>query len=376
MTSRRSGSSRSDGAPAADSEVADEPALLIAVPPGTSERVRLSDSRIWVTVAITVVLLGVFFARLDIGNLRSELRAANYGWVAAAIMANFVSQWFRAVRHHFLLLPTRSLPIKVLLGAIIVGSAINNVLPLRGGSVARVQLLAKRYDISRSTLAATLTAEMVLDTLVISIFLVIGISILHLGPLLGWLATFVLLVSLFSLLGVWFLSRAARKGVASVESALAFFSEKTRKALAAGILSFEQGWQAFWRAHHAVPLLLASAGVWLSESVSFWFFGLAVGLDLSFLSYVTLVALADIATSLTLTPAGLGAFELSVSELLRQLGASSAVAGAYVVLSHAVLTVSMMAVAPLAFVLLRVRPGDLLYLRREPAQATASPVQT
>jgi uncharacterized protein (TIRG00374 family) len=354
-------------------ETTSEPVLPIGVPPGAApQRVSLKDGRIWVTAIITILLLAVFAVRLDWGNLRSELRNADYGWVAAAIAANFGSQWFRAVRHHFLLLPTRRVTISVLLGAIIVGSAINNVLPLRGGSVARVQLLAKRYDISRSTLAATLTAEMVLDTLVISIFLVIGISVLHLGPLLGWLATVILLVSLLAVVCVWFLSRAARKGVASVESALAFFSEKTRKAVAAGILSFEQGWQAFWRAHHAIPLLIASGGVWVLESVSFWFFGLAVGLDLSFLSYVTLVALADIATSLTFTPAGLGAFEVSVSELLRQLGASAAVAGAYVVLSHAVLTISMMAVAPLAFMLLRVRPADLLYLKRAP-QTTPSP---
>ena len=355
--------------------MADEPTLPIGVPAGQAQTVRLSDSRIWITAIITLLLLGVFLARLNFGDLRSELRNAEYGWVAAAIVANFVSQWFRALRHHFLLLPTRRLSVRILLGAIVVGSAINNVLPLRGGSVARVQLLAKRFDINRSTLAATLTAEMVLDTLVISIFLVVGISVLHLGPLLGWLATVILVVSLLALTAVWFLSRAAKKGVASVEAWLTFLSEKTRKALAAGILSFEQGWQAFWRAHHAIPLLLASAGVWLSESVSFWFFGLAVGLDLSFLSYVTLVALADIATSLTFTPAGLGAFEVSVSELLRQLGASSAVAGAYVVLSHAVLTVSMMAVAPLAFLLLRVRPGDLLYLKREPQQTTTSPAR-
>ncbi|HEX5939637.1 MAG TPA: lysylphosphatidylglycerol synthase transmembrane domain-containing protein [Dehalococcoidia bacterium] len=353
-----------------------EPGLPIAVPPGAPQRIRLNDSRLWVTAIITVLLLGVFFVRLDYGNLRAELRDANYAWVAAAIAANFISQGFRAIRHHYLLLPTRKIAVTVLLGAIVIGSAINNVLPLRGGSVARVQLLAKRYDVSRPTLAATLTAEMVLDTLVISIFLVVGISVLHLGPFLGWLATVILVVSLLALTGVWFLSRAARKGMAAVEDWLSFLSETTRRAIAGGILSFEQGWQAFWRAHHAIPLLIASAGVWLSESVAFWFFGLAVGLDLSFLSYVTLVAAADIATSLTFTPAGLGAFEVSVSELLRQLGASSAVAGAYVVLSHAVLTVSMMAVAPLAFVLLRVRLADLLYLRRESPSTTASPAQT
>ncbi|MEX2238776.1 MAG: lysylphosphatidylglycerol synthase transmembrane domain-containing protein [Dehalococcoidia bacterium] len=340
-------------------------------PPG---RVRLSDSRIWITIILTSLLLGLFVARLDISNLRDELRKAEWGWVGLAILANFVSQWFRALRHHFLLLPTANLATPVLLGAIIVGAAFNNVLPLRGGSVARVQLLGRRFDISRATFAATLTAEMVLDTLVISIFLVIGISVLHLGPLLGWLATVVLAVSLVILLLIWMLSRTIKRGVVAVEEKLGFLSEGTRKMIASGVLSFEQGWQAFWRAHHAIPLLLASACVWLSESVAFWFFGLAVGLELSFLSYVTLVALADIATSLTFTPAGLGAFELSVSELLRQLGTSSAVAGAYVLLSHAVLTAAIMAISPLAFLLLKVRPGDLLYLRK-PSSPSPVPVE-
>jgi glycosyltransferase 2 family protein len=326
-----------------------------------------ADLRLLLSLGLALVLLAVFALRLDFGNLRHELQGANYGWVAAAVGANFVAQWCRAVRHHYLLVPIKKLSTGVLLGAVVIGAALNNVLPLRGGSVARVQLLARRFDISRTTLASTLAAELVLDTLMISIFLVIGISILHVSPLLGWLATVVLLAALAVVGLVWFLNRAVRGGLHSVEARLQFLPERIRRAASSGVLSFEEGWRAFWRAQHAIPLLLASAAIWLSEAISFFFFGLSVGLDLSFLSYTTLVSAADIATSLAFTPAGLGAFELSVSELLRQLGTTAAVAGAYVLMSHAVLTLSIMAVSPLAFIALKVRPGDILYLRRLPA---------
>jgi hypothetical protein len=333
---------------------------------GASLLATFSDPRLLLSLGLAILLLAAFALRLDFANLRHELESANYGWVAAAVAANFVSQWFRAVRQHYLLVPIKKISTGVLLGAVVIGAALNNVLPLRGGSVARVQLLARRVDISRTTLASTLAAELVLDTLMISIFLVIGISVLHVSPWLGWLATVVLLAALAIVGLVWFLSRAVRGGLHAVEERLSFLPERIRRAASSGVLSFEEGWQAFWRARHAIPLLLASAAVWLSEGVSFFFFGLSVGLDLSFLSYTTLVSTADIATSLAFTPAGLGAFELSVSELLRQLGVSAAVAGAYVLMSHAILTLSIMAVSPLAFIALKVRPADILYLRRLP----------
>ncbi|MPZ22664.1 MAG: flippase-like domain-containing protein [Dehalococcoidia bacterium] len=336
-----------------------------AARPGGEPGKRLGN-RLLLSLALTSTLLLVFALRLDLDNLLDELAGTNFAWVGAAVVMNLAAQYFRALRHHYLLLPARDLPTSGLTGAVIIGAAINNVLPLRGGSVARMQLIAKRFDVSRPTVAATMAAEIVLDTLIVSAFLVVGIFALHLGSLLGWIASAVLAASASLLVLAWLLSRSFRHGDAFAEQRLRFLPETTRKAVGQGLMQFELGWQAVWRARQAAPLVAASAAIWLSESVSYWFFGLAVDLDLSPLAYLTLVALANIVTSLAFTPAGLGAFELSVSELLRRLDVSSGAAGAYVLLSHGVLTLMMMAVAPVAFYLLRVRASDLLYLRRPP----------
>jgi glycosyltransferase 2 family protein len=351
--------------------VKNEKAVQGSVQTAPASGLRLNDGRLWLSLGLAVLLMAVFALRLDFDSLWDEVKNAEWGWVVAAVAANLAAQGFRAVRQHILLLPTRRVPTAPLLGAVLIGSALNNVLPLRGGSVARVQIIARRFDINRSTLAATLAAELFLDTLVISVFLMVGISVLHLGLLLGTLATVVLVASLTFFALAWWLNRALRHGLEVVEQKLAFIPEGPRQLISSGLLSFEQGFWAFWRAHHALPLLAASAAVWLSESVSFYFFGLAVGLDLSFMAYVTLVALADIATSLAFTPAGLGAFELSVSELLRQLGTTSAEAGAYVLMSHAILALSVMLAALVALLAMKVRATDIFYLRRLPLEAKA-----
>jgi uncharacterized protein (TIRG00374 family) len=336
-------------------------------------RVSLADGRIWVTTLVTLALLSVFAIRIDLSATWAQIQDTDYIWLPVAAATNLVAQWARGVRHHYLLEPTRRVPIGSLTGAVLIASAVNNALPLRGGEVARVQLLGRRFGISRTTLAATLAAEVVLDTLVIAAFLLLGIVAADLGAVFLGLASAVLAAAFVALLLAWFLSRTRRGGDDAVHRILRFLPEGPRGAIGSGLLRFEEGWSALWSARHAGPLLLSSAAIWGLEAVAMWVFGIAVGLDLTPIAYVTLVALADIVTSLTFTPAGLGAFEVSVSELLRRFGVGTGTAGAYVLLSHAILILSVMLAGVVAFFVMRVRWDDFLYLHWQ--TATAEPTR-
>jgi uncharacterized protein (TIRG00374 family) len=323
--------------------------------------------RIYVSLVLAAGLLTAFIVRLDVPGLRRELRDVTLYWLPAGIAANLAAQWFRGLRHHYLLRPTRSVPVTELWGSVLIGAALNNLLVLRAGSVARVQLISARWGVARSTLAANLTAEIVLDVQMMALFLFLAILLLHLGPFFGWLAATVLAVTTVLLILAWLLGRQARRGDEAVEQSLRFLPRSWRRALGQTLLGFEQGWWALWQVKHAPLLLATSAGVWVSEAGALWSFGEMVGLQLDFMEYLALLAVTNIVTSLAFTPAGLGAFQLSVSELLRQFGAGSARAGAYAVLSHALLIMTVMGAAVVAALLMRVKPGDLLYLRKAPA---------
>jgi uncharacterized protein (TIRG00374 family) len=323
--------------------------------------------RVIVSLVLAAGLLTAFIVRLDVPGLRRELRDVTLYWLPAGIAANLAAQWFRGLRHHILLRPTRSVPVTELWGSVLIGAALNNLLVLRAGSVARVQLISARWGVARSTLAANLTAEIVLDVQMMALFLFLAILLLHLGPFFGWLAATVLAVTTILLILAWLLGRQARRGDEAVEQSLRFLPRSWRKALGQTLLGFEQGWWALWQVKHAPLLLVTSAGVWVSEAGALWSFGEMVGLQLDFMEYLALLAVTNIVTSLAFTPAGLGAFQLSVSELLRQFGAGSARAGAYAVLTHALLIMTVMGAAVVAALLMRVKPGDLLYLRKSPA---------
>jgi uncharacterized protein (TIRG00374 family) len=325
--------------------------------------------RVCISLALAAGLLAVFIVRLDVPGLRRELRDVTLYWLPLGVAANLAAQWFRGLRHHYLLRPTKNVPVTELWGSVLIGAALNNLLVLRAGSVARVQLIAARWDVPRSTLAANLTAEIVLDVQMMALFLFLAIVLLHLGPFFGWLAAIVLAATTVLLILAWLLGRHARRGDEAVEQSLGFLPASWRKALGRTLLGFEQGWWALWEVKRAPLLLATSACVWVSEAGALWSFGEMVGLELDFMEYLALLAVTNIVTSLAFTPAGLGAFQLSVSELLRQFGVDSARAGAYAVLSHALMILTVMGAAVVAAFLMKVKLGDLLYLRKGPSTA-------
>jgi uncharacterized protein (TIRG00374 family) len=95
--------------------------------------------------------------------LWESLKGANYWWVALLIPLNILMNWVRAERWAHLLAPIKS-PIskRTLFSGVMIGYAINNVLP-RVGEFVRPYIVGNQEGISRSSVFGTIVVERILD---------------------------------------------------------------------------------------------------------------------------------------------------------------------------------------------------------------------
>lgn len=120
----------------------------------------------WV-LAIVVIVASIYYVVIDIdfSRLWSVLLTADYLWVLLSIPIILLSHWLRAVRWKILLKPILDAKsIWNLFSAVMIGYAVNNVIP-RGGELVRPFVYARRENVSKSAVFATIIIERFLDVL-------------------------------------------------------------------------------------------------------------------------------------------------------------------------------------------------------------------
>ncbi len=126
--------------------------------------------------AFTLLIVGWFLSTLEWREVGVALARVRPGWLAVAGLAGLADYTLRAVRWTVLLryFDPRLPPLEAV-RATMIGNALNTVLPLRMGDVARPMLLAARCRIPLATAMSTTVVERVFD----AVGLVICLAVLY-----------------------------------------------------------------------------------------------------------------------------------------------------------------------------------------------------
>ncbi len=112
---------------------------------------------------LAFVFLYLAFRGVKLSDLWESLKGANYWWVALLVPLTIFSHWVRAVRWSDLLSPIKeNISIRNLFSGVMIGYAVNNVLP-RVGEFVRPYVLGKLEGISKSSAFGTVVVERILD---------------------------------------------------------------------------------------------------------------------------------------------------------------------------------------------------------------------
>jgi len=139
---------------------------------------KMSQKKIWsivLGILISAVFLFFIFRKVDVHELVTVLKDAQYLWLLPNLFFVVFAMFQRAERWKYMIQPIANLKYGKLLSATCIGFMANNVLPLRLGEFVRAYALAyKEERITKSASLATIFVErMVFDLLALLLILMV-----------------------------------------------------------------------------------------------------------------------------------------------------------------------------------------------------------
>jgi uncharacterized protein (TIRG00374 family) len=234
-------------------------------------------------------------------------------------LANLV----RAVRWQQLYDPDTRPPLGPVSAAMLIGLAVNNLLPLRAGEAARILALGRSTGVSRVETLATVGLERVLDVFCLIVLLFAALPLL---PEVEWLRPAAVLALVLALVLV-VLAVAGERPF----HALARRSERLEHAFH----SLARGLVGLRRPRIAAAGFLLTCLSWVLVALSFWLVTLAFDLDLPVVAGLLALAAVGLSMILPAAPAALGVFEAAIVIALSAYDVPRSEALSYAFLLHA-----------------------------------------
>lgn len=290
-----------------------------------------------VAFAITGFFLWLALRKVEFAALGSALSAARVGWLIPMCAIVYLDLLVRAARWRILLSRTRALPAPVwdLFKLEAIGLAVNNVLLLRLGELARAGLAARRLGIPAAAALASVAIERALD---VAALLTIFVLATRLAP--GIAPVSVVRAALLLLSG----AIGALIVLAAAESSLApggFAERRLRRwprvhrfveqlALGAAVLRSPAA---------AAKAAALSLLLWSVDAALYWAgaYALGLGVLMDYPRAVLTLSWAGAISAIPAAPGGIGTFENFVASILHTFGASPELALAYALMTHMIM---------------------------------------
>ncbi len=299
-----------------------------------------------VSAVFSMAVVGWAAFALDWQRVALALSAARWGWILLAVGLVFVTFVTRVFRWQALFFPKKQ-PEMMLFSALLIGQAVNYIVPARAGDVTRVVLLNRLSRANTAQSLGTVALEKLWDIAMLVLFTV-GLGLVF--PLPTWLIAPVRTVTIVLAVGVavlaillWrrsdFLAMMDRWGER-------FFPAIHRRARKMA----ENALDGFAGMRHPRPI--AAAAFW---SLATWGAGAlinvavfrAVNLPLTAIPAVLLLIVLQVGVAVPSLPGRIGVFEGLCVVVLALFGVSYDVAFSYGLILHLAVFVPPIAVAAL-----------------------------
>lgn len=297
----------------------------------------MKNWKFWVGLLVSLVFLFLAFRGLNVTEIFSAMRGANYWLLLPALAVYFAGVGVRSLRWQVLLRPIARISNRRLFPVVVIGYMANDVLPARIGELVRAYVLGKREGVSASSSLATIVVERIFDGIVMVLFMAVVAFFVPLGyelqviVRLASILFFGFLVVFFSLV---FVPRLADLSVSMVRRMPGRIGERGSVLLR----SFIDGLGVLRSARQLLLVLALSVVAWAFEASMYYIIGIGFGLPLPFQGSVLTAAVANLATLVPSSPGYVGPFDAAAQLVLVgvfQIGRELAMS--YTIVLHAAL---------------------------------------
>ena len=303
---------------------------------------RSGQARARLVALVGLVVSGVFlwlaFRNLSFSLLRDALSQGRlWPWVPLAMLAYLAGHGVRGVRLRALVSTETDLPLGTATSIVVLGYAVNNILPARMGEVARAALLSDRMGTPFTQSLTVTVLERILDGWTTLFLLIVGIALI---PQVDYslLRTAYVAAILFAVVTVALLLTALfPNAIASLASRFAgAVNVAWQEPVYRRCLYVSTSLSYLRRPGHTLRLGVLSLAVWTLETFMFVLvlpvFGLTPRFDWSLLA----LGITNLGTVVPSTPGFIGPYHYFCMETLVLLGVPKLTASAYAITVHAV----------------------------------------
>lgn len=262
-----------------------------------------------------------------------------------AVAIYFVGIWLRAVRWRLLMAPFADVSSQRLFRIILIGFAINNVLPLRLGELVRTFLLRQSHGVPIASTLATVLIERLLDVFalcgILTVVLLVGEPKGLLLAAAGTSAT-IAAGGLVGLLVVLIVPRRLLEQLFTVGIALATRIHRRLGDLASSIVD---GLRVLEDGRAVLAIVPLSILCWTAELGLYFFLAVSLEMNVGLLGLAAGMVIANLVTVLPSPPGYVGTFDFFLQRTLTEsFGVPELTATAYTLLTHAVLLIPVVIV--------------------------------
>ncbi|MSP11926.1 MAG: flippase-like domain-containing protein [Chloroflexi bacterium] len=286
----------------------------------------------------TIFFLTLALRNLDWSHLAEVLATTNYAWVLPALGCQLLGYWLRAQRWQEILRPTRTIPASRLFGPMMIGFAVNNLLPARVGEIARAVALGRQEHFSKSTALATIVVERVLDGLSLVFFLFL-FSLFW--PMPGWgIQVEEIAVAVFgvALVGMVLVILPGNLLVVWLEKVVRFLPGGLGVRFITLLNTFISGLGSLGQTRTLLWLTPLSLGIWALESGAYYC--LSLGFNLPFTLFerlgvaILVMVMANLGGLIPSSPGYVGTFHFFVITALSAFQVQREVAVSFALIAH------------------------------------------
>lgn len=300
-----------------------------------NKRRWLLQAQVWIGLVLGLAALYGVARAIDFGRLAEVLRQVRLPLVLLTLISSLVTPVVKAQRWRWLFRPERPrLSLRQLASLVVIGQAINFVIPGRWGELVRTYLAGEEAQLSKWFVLGTLAAEKLLDLVVLAVLVV---ALLPFVALPAGLATQVDVVVLTAL-GVT-LAAAALLGGRSFWLRLAeavlkplppAAAERWRRRVAAGL----DGLAVLGDRRAALAVWGWTLLFWAVAAFTNLLLLLAFDLPASAVMALVVLAVLQGGVAVPSTPGKIGVFQLLCMVSLAAFGVPEAVGLAYGLVLH------------------------------------------
>lgn len=267
--------------------------------------------------ALSGLGIGGFFLWLTLRQTSLEqvkdiLAQSHSGWIAVAIVAYGLNLTVRVIRWRTLLEKVKALSFKAVGTALVIGYAMNNILPARLGELFRANFAGKRYRAPRSAIFGSIFVERTLDGLIVVTSLVLGRLFITNHALLNSLT----IASIFLFGGIFIVLWLLSRGIG--QQFLVHFPA----VIATKINNFCQGLGAIQGDGFGITIAW-SLLIWLLEGIAHWSILQALHISVGLKEMLSVVGVVNLSTLLPSAPGFVGTYQYAYAFTLGLFGFQS-----------------------------------------------------